>query len=131
MRQILIVCAMLLSATLASAEQRARGGAPPAVATKQTPAPARSAPPPPPPSAPRQPQPVAPPITVPLSPLMTPPTGGLTGSVPFTPPNINRVDMFRTGTGRRNPYVNRPGFPIVGGYGSGYLPYADSTPTAD
>jgi len=127
-RQILIASAIVLSATpLVTAQQRTMKGAPPPTTTKQTPAPPppRMAPPPP------QPQTVAPPLLLPMAPLTLPRSGGLTGPVPFTPGQPS-TDIFRNG--RRDPFRNRSRYPILSGYGGGYLygaePDTTQTPPA-
>src|SRR5215468_11400361 len=125
-RRVSIVCAILASlSALVSAQVRTHG-APPSVPMRQTPAAPRAAPPPP--AIPAQPQTVPPPILLPMPSLTPPPAGGLTPRAPFTPATIQPSrDVFLNG--RRNPYGNRPQYPIL--YGSGGYPYtSEPEPTA-
>jgi PEGA domain-containing protein len=66
---------------------------------------------------------------LPMTPMPPLPSGGLTPTVPFNPASVNQrpPDMFRVG--RRNPYINRPYSPFVGGYG-GYGAYGGGYMTA-
>jgi hypothetical protein len=127
-RQVLIGSAVLVSTTaLATAQQKAPGGAPPPVTMQQTPEPARPAPP-----HPAQPRSVPPPVLLPMAPLTPPPAGGLTAPVPFKPGTfLPSNDRFHNG--RRDPYPGHSGFPIVPGYGYGYgyggYSYGEPNPT--
>jgi len=136
MRLALIACVVSMTAVV-SAQTGTKGapvtkGAAASPPPHQTPAPPRPAPPP---AAPRT---VPPPIIFPQPPVTPPPAGGLTPPVVFTPPlpaGARPVDMFRTGTGRRDPYRTRfyaPGLVGYGGYGfGGYETSAPEPEAAD